>query len=48
MLQNYGERLLSQLVAGLIMIGIGGVGAFLTYFILYIIPIGPLTGVLNK
>jgi len=46
--QGYGERLLAQSLAAVIMITIGGVGAFLMYFTLYIIPIGPLTYVLDK
>ena len=46
--QNWGERLFAQLLAGLIMIAIGGAGAFLMYFTLHIIPIGPFTYYLDK
>lgn len=46
--QNYGERFLAQLLAGVIMIAIGGVGSFLVYFILHIIPIAPFAKLLDK
>ncbi|XP_064402709.1 uncharacterized protein LOC135348427 isoform X3 [Halichondria panicea] len=45
---SWGERLLAQLLAGLIMIAIGGAGAFLMYFTLHIIPIAPFTYALDK
>ena len=39
--QNYGERLLAQIVGAVAMIGISVTGTFLMYFLLYIIPIKP-------
>ena len=47
-MQSYGERLLAQIIGALIMIGIGGGGAFVTYFILYILPIKPMTWLLER
>ena len=47
-IQNYGERLLSQVIGALIMIGVGGVGAFITYLILYLLPIRPVAWLLEK
>ena len=46
--QNYGERLLAQIIGALIMIVVGGGGAFITYFILYIVPIKPVTWCLER
>lgn len=47
-IQNYGERLLSQFIGALIMIGIGGGGAFITYLILYLLPIRPVAWIFEK
>lgn len=47
-IQNYGERLLSQFIGALIMIGVGGIGAFITYFILYLLPISPIAWIFEK
>lgn len=48
LIQNYGERLLSQVIGALIMIAIGGGGAFITYLILYLLPIRPVAWLLEK
>jgi hypoxanthine phosphoribosyltransferase len=47
-IQNYGERILSQFIGALIMIAIGGGGAFITYLILYLLPIRPVAYILEK
>jgi hypothetical protein len=47
-LQSYIERLGTQIIAALIMIGIGLVGSFIVYFVLYIIPISPFVWVFNR
>lgn len=47
-IQNYGERLLSQIIGALIMMVIGGGGAFIMYLILYLLPIRPVAWLLEK
>ena len=47
-IQNYGERLLSQFIGALIMIAVGGGGAFITYLILYLLPIRPVAWIFEK
>ena len=46
--QNYGERILAQLIGGVVMIGIAGVGTFLMYGLLYIIPVKPFVWVFER
>ena len=46
--QNYGERILAQLIGGVVMIGIAAVGTFLTYGLLYIIPVQPFVSVFER
>ena len=46
--QNYGERLLAQMIGAMIMIGIGLLGSFLTYLILYLVPIAPFVWVFDR
>jgi len=46
--QNYGERILAQLIGGVVMIGIAGVGTFLMYGLLYVIPVKPFVWVFER
>ena len=38
---------MAQIIGALIMIGVGGVGAFVMYFILYVLPIKPVAWLLE-
>ena len=46
--QNYGERLLAQIIGALIMIGISGVGMLLVYSLLYFTPIRPFVWLFER
>ena len=46
--QNYGERILAQLIGAGVMIGIAGVGSILMYWLLYIIPVQPFVRVFER
>lgn len=45
---SYMERLGAQIIGALIMIGVGLVGSFITYFILYVIPIAPFIWLFDR
>ena len=46
--QNYGERLLAQIIGAIAMIGVTAIGTFLMYGFLYIIPIKPFIWVFER
>ena len=45
---NYGERLFSQLIGAILMIGITGVISIIIYGLLYVLPIQPFVAVLSR